>query len=100
MATQTVNIGLLVDTDGSTATLDFAYDTATLLISGIVVANNTARSVFARATRSDGSQSYSGTFPPHTTQTIAIGTNQAQRLQLVTTQSGRLDGVLVDWRWA
>jgi hypothetical protein len=96
MATQTVNIGLLVDTDGSTATLD----TATLLISGIVVANNTARSVFARATRSDGSQSYSGTFPPHTTQTIAIGTNQAQRLQLVTTQSGRLDGVLVDWRWA
>jgi hypothetical protein len=101
MATQTRTIGVLVDdTDGSLATLGYDYDDGTLLISRITIANNTNFSVFASATGTANGRVYSKTTAPHITDTVPVGSNQAQRLQLVTTPSGKLDGVSVVWGWA
>jgi hypothetical protein len=101
MATQTRTIGVLVDdTDGSLATLAYVYDDVSLLVTSVVITNGTTRSVFASATGTANGRVYSATVPAHTTQTVPVGSNQAQRLQLTTTPSGKLDGVEIQWRFA
>jgi hypothetical protein len=101
MATQTRTIGVLVDdTDGTLATLAYTYDDVSLLVTSIIITNGTNHSVFASATGTANGRTYSRTTAPHTTDTVPVGSNQAQRLQLVTTPSGKLDGVAVVWGWA
>jgi hypothetical protein len=75
------------------ATLFMLYDDATLLVTGIRCQNLTAQTAQGTAKRIDGSRTYTTTWAPGEDSTLAIGSNQAQRLQLTTTPSGKLDGV-------
>lgn len=93
MTTQTRQLGDTTDAQGNHATLNYSYDDVTLLISQIAIVNNTVQSVFASAKRIDGSKTYSTTVAAGQSQTIPIASNQASRLQLTVTPSGKLDGV-------
>jgi YD repeat-containing protein len=101
MAIQTVNIGLLTDvTDNSQATLDYDYDDASLQVTGVRIANGTNLSTFVRVIGTANNRTYQKTTAPHTTETVTIGSNQAARLQLTVTPSGKLDGVQVaEWHF-
>lgn len=93
MAIQKRIIGGVRDPQGGEATLGYDYDDATLLVRAIRVVNGSAMTAHAEATSTASGRSYAIDVPPGQTFEQAIGSGQAQRLQLATTPSGKLDGV-------
>ena len=94
MATVTKNLGVLTDAAGNQATLDIAYDDASLRVQSYTVVNGTVHTARVTARRSNGTGStYTQDTPPGQTATIAVEQGPARRLQLTVTSSGKLDGV-------
>jgi hypothetical protein len=98
MAIQTRTIGSVGDPQGGQATLGYDFDDATLLITTIRVVNNSSMVAHAEATSTSTGRAYSVDVPPGQTLNVPIGGQQANRLQLVTTPSGKLDGVESSFR--
>jgi hypothetical protein len=75
------------------ATIFYSYDDQSLLLTAVRVDNQTNQPCFVEAKRIDGTRTYSETWQAGEHRSIAIGTQQANRLQLTVTPSGKLDGV-------
>lgn len=98
MATVSRTIGSVYDPDGGMATLAYDYDDATLLLLAVRIVNGANATARLVARRADGTgQTYTLDGPAGQTTEQAIGTNQAQRLQLSVTPSGKLDGVEINF---
>ena len=93
MAAVQETIAITTDASGNQATLAITYDSVSLLVTTVTITNSTTRPAFAQATGTANSKVYSTTVAAGATQTVTIGSNKAQQLQLVVTPSGKLDGV-------
>ena len=95
MATQTRALGSVSDSQVPPhyAALEIEYDDATLLLTAVRVINETNRTARVTAGKADGTRTQTRDVAAGQTVTQAIPTNQANRLELTVTPSGKLDGV-------
>lgn len=90
MATKTT---VLASMDGGLFALSFDYDDVSMSILTIHVVNTNTRPYSITATSTSTGKVYSIAVQANTTVNKSIPTNQANRLGLSVTPSGKLDGV-------
>jgi hypothetical protein len=78
--------------------LEFDWDDQTLYLRAIRCVNNTGQDAYVWAQSTSNGRTYESTVGQGLTE-VSVGAQQAQRLQLSTTPSGKLDGVEWEFRF-
>lgn len=95
MATQIKNLWTGYDPiSGNIASISFAWDDVSMSVISFTALNPTSKTISFSATSTSNGKNYHGTVLPNTAETTISMTPGAQnRLDLVVTPSGKLDGV-------